>query len=306
MSQYVVTNQGSMTLEEYQSATGGSYWRYLCGGTAEDPSIDYKATPVTFNIDTFRSWLTQQTMYQNYKNNPELIYGHFYIYYDGQYWTISRVVNSDDEDPEIINQIRAVYPTACGISANNHNGNYTYTPKAGDYILLNLYSENLRIVDTVTVATQLAQQGYDILDECSEPTFSFSISCNNFMLMPEYQEWTEQIGFDGSGRTLGAMITVPYESGMIFEPFIQEVSFEYDNPDSLSFTFGNKFNLGTSEYTLGKILSDNTSSVQHSTRSMTAGSSSTDIWNSGNTISSINTNISSSIDRLDPVIESMK
>ena len=124
--------------------------------------------------------------------------------------------------------------------------------------------------------------------------------------MPEYQEWTEQIGFDGSGRTLGAMITVPYESGMIFEPFIQEVSFEYDNPDSLSFTFGNKFNLGTSEYTLGKILSDNTSSVQHSTRSMTAGSSSTDIWNSGNTISSINTNISSSIDRLDPVIESMK
>ena len=102
------------------------------------------------------------------------------------------------------------------------------------------------------------------------------------------------------------MITVPYESGMIFEPFIQEVSFEYDNPDSLSFTFGNKFNLGTSEYTLGKILSDNTSAVQHSTRSMTAGSYSTDIWNSGNTISSINTNISSSIDRLDPVIESMK
>lgn len=306
MSQYVVTNQGSMTLEEYQSATGGSYWRYLCGGTAEDPRIDYKATPVTFNIDTFRNWLTQQTPYQNYKNNPELIYGHFYIYYDGQYWTVSRVVNSDDEDPEIINQIRAAYPTVCGISANNHNGNYTYTPKAGDYILLNLYSENLQIVDTVTVATQLAQQGYEILDECSEPTFSFSISCNNFMLMPEYQEWTEQIGFDGSGRTLGAMITVPYESGMVFEPFIQEVSFEYDNPDSLSFTFGNKFNLGTSEYTLGKILSDNTSAVQHSTRSMTAGSYSTDIWNSGNTISSINTNISSSIDRLDPVIESMK
>ena len=306
MSQYVVTNQGSMTLEEYQSATGGSYWRYLCGGTAEDPSIDYKATPVTFNIDTFRSWLTQQTMYQNYKNNPELIYGHFYIYYDGQYWTISRVVNSDDEDPEIINQIRAVYPTACGISANNHNGNYTYTPKAGDYILLNLYSENLRIVDTITVATQLAQQGYDILDECSEPTFSFSISCNNFMLMPEYQEWTEQIGFDGSGRTLGAMITVPYESGMIFEPFIQEVSFEYDNPDSLSFTFGNKFNLGTSEYTLGKILSDNTSAVQKSTRSLTAGGSSTDIWSSGNTISSINTNINGAINSINPTLDSMQ
>lgn len=306
MSQYVVTNQGSMTLEEYQSATGGSYWRYLCGGTAEDPRIDYKATPVTFNTDTFRSWLTQQTLYQNYKNNPELIYGHFYIYYDGQYWTVSRVINSDDEDPEIINQIRAAYPTVCGISANSHNGNYTYTPKAGDYILLNLYSENLQIVDTVTVATQLAQQGYEILDECSEPTFSFSISCNNFMLMPEYQEWTEQIGFDGSGRTLGAMITVPYESGMIFEPFIQEVSFEYDNPDSLSFTFGNKFNLGTSEYTLGKILSDNTSAVQKSTRSLTTGGSSTDIWSSGNTISSINTNIDGAINSINPTLDSMQ
>ena len=90
-------------------------------------------------------------MYQDYKNNPELIYGHFYIYYDGQYWTISKVTNSDD-DSEIINQIRAAYPTACGISSNTHNGNYTYTPKVGDYILLNLYSSDLQIVDTVTVA----------------------------------------------------------------------------------------------------------------------------------------------------------
>ena len=57
MSQYVVTNQGTMTLEEYQSATGGSYWRYLCGGTADNPSIDYEATPVSFNTETFRKWL---------------------------------------------------------------------------------------------------------------------------------------------------------------------------------------------------------------------------------------------------------
>ena len=89
------------------------------------------------------------------------------------------------------------------------------------------------------------------------------------------------------------MITVPYESDIIFTPFIQEVSFEYDNPDSLSFTFGNKFNLGTSEYTLGKILSDTTSSAQRSQRSLSGGLiSDVSSYQSGNTIDSINNTIS--------------
>lgn len=303
MSQYVVTNQGQMTLEEYHNAVNGYYIRYLCGGTSSNPTIDYEATPIIFDQNKFRTWLTQQTIYSDYADKPNKISGNFYIYYDGQYWTISRII-SDSDDNEIINQIRSTFPTACGISQDTHDGNYKYTPKVGDYILLNLYNDELEVIDTISVAMQLAQQGYDILEECSKPAFSFNITCNNFMLLEEYKEWTEQIGFDGSGLTLGSMITVLYENGIIFEPFIQEVSFEYDNPDSLSFTFGSKFNLGTSEYTLGKILSNNTSSVQRVTRSLIGKTSSlSSTWSSGNTISSINDNINSSIDRLDPVIE---
>lgn len=296
MSKSVTTNQGTMTLEEYKSASNDGYYiKYLCRGDGTNPSVDYKATPIKFNVDTFRSWLVNQNSYIHYKGNEKELNGHFYVYYDGTFWTISSVNDTvvNSEANVVINQVRGTFPTTLGITQDTHDGKYSYTPKSGDYILLNLYADSLEIIDTITVAMQLAKQAYTILDECSQPAFSFSIGCNNFMMLPEYKEWTEQLGFDGSGLTLGSMITVPYESDIIFTPFIQEVSFEYDNPDSLSFTFGNKFNLGTSEYTLGKILSDTTSSAQRSQRSLSGGLiSDASSYQSGNTIDSLNNTIS--------------
>lgn len=296
MSKSVTTNQGTMTLEEYKSASNDGYYiKYLCRGDGTNPSVDYEATPIKFSVDTFRSWLVNQNNYVNYKGNEKELNGHFYVYYDGTFWTISAVNDTvvNSETNVVINQVRGTFPTTLGITQDTHDGKYSYTPKSGDYILLNLYADSLEIIDTITVAMQLAKQAYTILDECSQPAFSFSIDCNNFMMFPEYKEWTEQLGFDGSGLTLGSMITVPYESDIIFTPFIQEVSFEYDNPDSLSFTFGNKFNLGTSEYTLGKILSDTTSSAQRSQRSLSGGLiSDASSYQSGNTIDSINNTIS--------------
>lgn len=295
MSKSVTTNQGTMTLEEYKSAANDGYYiKYLCRGDGTNPTIDYEATPIKFSITKFREWLVAQNNYVQYKGNEKELNGHFYIYYDGTFWTISAVndtvVSSDTN--VIINQVRGTFPTWLGITQDTHDGKYSYTPKSGDYILLNLYAESLEIIDTITVAMQLAKQAYTILDECSQPAFSFGITCNNFVLLPEYQEWTKQLGFDGKGLTLGSMITVPYESGIVFTPFIQEVSFEYDNPDSLSFTFGNKFNLGTSEYTLGKILSDTTSAAQRSQRSLTASvASEASSYQSGNTIDSLNNTI---------------
>lgn len=316
MSKSVTTNQGTMTLEEYKSAVNGYYIKYLCRGDGTNPTIDYEATPIKFSVDTFRNWLVNQNNYLQYKGDESELNGHFYIYYDGTYWTISAVNDTtvNSEANVIVNQVRGTFPTTLGITQDTHDGKYGYTPKSGDYILLNLYAGSLELINTITVAMQLAQQAYTILDECSQPAFSFSIDCNNFVLLPEYQEWTKQLGFDGKGLTLGSMITVPYESGIVFTPFIQEISFEYDNPDSLSFTFGNKFNLGTSEYTLGKILSDTTSAAQRSQRSLTGSiSSDTSSYQSGNTISSINDTISGNaenvrtdLDKMNKALENQK
>ena len=317
MSKSVTTNQGTMTLEEYKSASNDGYYiKYLCRGDGTNPSVDYKATPIKFNVDTFRSWLVNQNSYIHYKGNEKELNGNFYVYYDGTFWTISSVNDTvvNSESNVVINQVRGTFPTTLGITQDTHDGKYSYTPKSGDYILLNLYADSLEIIDTITVAMQLAKQAYTILDECSQPAFSFSIGCNNFMMLPEYKEWTEQLGFDGSGLTLGSMITVPYESDIIFTPFIQEVSFEYDNPDSLSFTFGNKFNLGTSEYTLGKILSDTTSSAQRNQRSLSGGLiSDASSYQSGNTIDSINNAISGNaesvrtdLDKMNKALENQK
>lgn len=314
MSKSVTTNQGTMTLEEYKSAANDGYYiKYLCRGDGTNPAIDYKATPIKFSVKTFRDWLVNQNSYTQYKDDVKELNGHFYIYYDGTFWTISAVNDSvvNSETNVVINQVRGTFPTMLGITQDTHDGKYSYTPKSGDYVLLNLYSDSLEIIDTITVAMQLAKQAYTILDECSQPAFSFSIECNNFMMLPEYKEWTEQLGFDGSGLTLGSMITVPYESDIIFTPFIQEISFEYDNPDSLSFTFGNKFNLGTSEYTLGKILSDTTSAAQRSQRSLSGGlTSDVSSYQSGNTIDSINNTISGNSEEtrkdLDAVSDALK
>ena len=283
-TKYITTNQGTMTIEEYRCATDGYMIRYICDGN----TTDYEATPVAFSENTFRIWLTSYTKWASYKNNLPAIRGHFYMVYDGTNWTIS-----DSDSGSIINVVYGAFPNQCGVTQNTYDGKYKYTSKVGDYIILNLYSDKIKIIDTLTVATQLAQQGYEALDDCSQPAFSFDITSNNFLFLPEYKQWTEEIGFDGDGLTLGSMINVVYVDDQILNPFVQEISYEYDNPDSLSFTFGSKFNLGTSEYTLGKIFSNNTSTVQRVQRALigtstTNGSGSSEARNNSSAIASTN------------------
>lgn len=270
-TKYVTTNQGTMTIEEYRCATDGHMIKYICA----NDTIDYEATPIEFSEATFRSWIVNYTKWSSYKNNQSAIRGHFYMVYDGTNWTIS-----DSDTGSIINVVYGAFPNQCGVTQDTHNGKYKYNSKSGDYIILNIYSDKIELIDTLTVATQLAQQGYEVLDDCSQPAFSFDITSNNFLFLPEYKQWIEEIGFDGDGLTLGSMINVVYVDDQILNPFVQEISYEYDNPDSLSFTFGSKFNLGTSEYTLGKIFSNNTSTIQRVQRALIGTSTTND--SSGN------------------------
>lgn len=260
-TQYVMTNQGTITIEEYNNATSGHYVKYICGSG----STDYKATPFKFDEDVFRSFLCNLTSYQVYSSNKKAIAGTFVVSYDGTYWSLA------DNSEQVLYQVRVYsngYPTGYGITADTHNGSYTYTPKSGDYILIKLYSDTLEIIDTTTIAVQLAQQGYDVLETCSQPAFSFDISAANFILLPDYAEWTEDLGFNVGNVKLGTELTVINDDGTVYYPFVQEISFEFDNPDSLTFTFGNKFNLGTSEYTLGQLLSETTSITQRTQRAL--------------------------------------
>lgn len=295
VTKYITTTEGTMTIEEYRSATDGFLIKYICKGDI----VNYEATPMKFNQDKFRDWLVSQNDWKQYANDKRNAEGSFYLLYDGIQWLIS-----NNKTGSIINSIIASgdkFPNSCGITSDTHDGKYSYKPVSGDYMLLNLYSDNITLVDTLTVAKQLAQQGYDVLDECSEPSFSFSVDSNNFTLLPEYKQWTEQLGFDGDGLTLGTMINVVYVDDQVLTPFIQEISYEYDNPDSLTFTFGNKFNLGTSEYALGKIFSNNTSTVQRVQRALIGTSSvsggSSDSRNNSSAIASTNDTIGKITDK---------
>ena len=290
-TKYVTTNQGTMTIEEYRCATDGHMIKYICA----NDTIDYEATPIEFSEATFRSWIVNYTKWSSYKNNQSAIRGHFYMVYDGTNWTIS-----DSDTGSIINVVYGAFPNQCGVTQDTHNGKYKYNSKSGDYIILNIYSDKIELIDTLTVATQLAQQGYEVLDDCSQPAFSFDITSNNFLFLPEYKQWIEEIGFDGDGLTLGSMINVVYVDDQILNPFIQEISYEYDNPDSLSFTFGSKFNLGTSEYTLGKIFSNNTSTVQRVQRAL-IGTSTTNGSSGNNSNRNNSTAMASTNDAIDDI-----
>lgn len=290
-TKYVTTNQGTMTIEEYRCATDGHMIKYICA----NDTIDYEATPIEFNEATFRSWIVNYAKWSSYKNNQSAIRGHFYMVYDGTNWTIS-----DSDTGSIINVVYGAFPNQCGVTQDTHNGKYKYNSKSGDYIILNIYSDKIELIDTLTVATQLAQQGYEVLDDCSQPAFSFDITSNNFLFLPEYKQWTEEIGFDGDGLTLGSMINVVYVDDQILNPFVQEISYEYDNPDSLSFTFGSKFNLGTSEYTLGKIFSNNTSTVQRVQRAL-IGTSTTNGSSGNNSNRNNSTAIASTTTAIDDI-----
>lgn len=281
-STYITTNQGVMTVEEYMQATTGYYIKYICAGD----TITYEATPMTFNLQTFYAWIVNYDGYTQYASDYSEIHGHFYFSYDGtsNTWTVS-----DRDTGSIINSVSGPYPTVCGITQNTHDGKYSYTPVNADYITLNIYSESIEIIDTTTIAVQLAQQAYEVIEECSQPTFSFSIESNNFLLMEEYQEWTNQIGFDGDGLTLGSCINVILDDDTVLQPYVQEIAFEWDSPDSITLTFGNKFNLGSSEYVIGQILAQTTSIAQRTSRSL-IGTGSTSAT-SGYTINALNGSI---------------
>jgi hypothetical protein len=63
------------------------------------------------------------------------------------------------------------------------------------------------------------------------------------------------------------------ENGEVLQPFLQEIDIDYEDSTSIEMTFGNKFNLGTSEWTLGDLISENTSTINRVSRALIGTSS---------------------------------
>lgn len=110
------------------------------------------------------------------------------------------------------------------------------------------------IIDANYIARQLLESGYKKMETVSVPSFSFSIDAVNFFFLEKFKKFSGQMQF-------GAVINVELEEGEWVYPYFQEVVIDYENPDSFSLTFGNRFRMSNAEWTWDELHNSTTNAV---------------------------------------------
>ena len=102
------------------------------------------------------------------------------------------------------------------------------------------------LIDEQYIANQLLEQGKEVLETVSKPSFTFSLDAANFLFIEKFLPFIQQID-------LGSVINVEIEDGNWAYPIVLEMNIDYDNPDSFSMTFGNRFRLSNAEWTFSEL-----------------------------------------------------
>jgi hypothetical protein len=272
LTQYITTTQGVITIQEFLYREQGYYFNFY----TESTTNSWNATPVKFIQETFRDIVEA-------KNNDE---GTYVLTYNGKTWDMSGTKEFAG----------MTLGKSIGILDNSSAAGYSFVKE--DKILVKLFNPDIEMVNTTTIAMQLAEQAYNVIDTVSQPAFSFSMNTSNFVFQKEFEPWLSQIGFGSkkdSNKYLGfgTVVNVELENGEVLQPFLQEIDIDYEDSTSIEMTFGNKFNLGTSEWTLGDLISENTSTINRVSRALIGTSSGV-----SSSVSSISSNTTSTLQAL--------
>ena len=121
------------------------------------------------------------------------------------------------------------------------------------------------IMDDIYVAGQLVDAGYEKLKVVSQPTFSFELESANFLFIEKFKPFIDQLMSieKNKGTLFGSILNVQLEDNNWVYPYLQEMEIEYDNPDSFSMTFGNRFRLSNDTYTFSELHNETTSAVSN-------------------------------------------
>ena len=234
LTKSIMTTQGIMTVQEYKYHENGWYTHFISKygkNMADDP--------ITFNREKFISFV-------GLKENQD---GKYLLEYNGSSWNME-----GDKLQKNINLSESI-----GLKDNTSLASYSFDK--GDTYLVRIFNKKIEIVNSIQIAIQLAEQAYSVLDKCCEPAFSFSLDTGNYLFQEKFKSWH-------GTPSLGAVATVVLNDAMILQPYIQEIAIDYSNPDTLNLTFGNKFKIGTAEFTLGDLIANNTSVVDRTQRSL--------------------------------------
>lgn len=124
-------------------------------------------------------------------------------------------------------------------------------------------TQNDTIMDDIYVAGQLVDAGYEKLKVISQPSFSFELESANFFFIEKFKPFIDQLIQieKTSGSLFGCIINVELDDGNWVYPYLQEIEINYEDPDSFTMKFGNRFRLSNDTYTFNELHNETTSAV---------------------------------------------
>ena len=124
-------------------------------------------------------------------------------------------------------------------------------------------TQNDTIMDDIYVAGQLVDAGYEKLKVVSQPSFSFELESANFFFIEKFKPFIDQLIQieKTSGSLFGCIINVELDDGNWVYPYLQEIEINYEDPDSFTMKFGNRFRLSNDTYTFNELHNETTSAV---------------------------------------------
>ena len=119
------------------------------------------------------------------------------------------------------------------------------------------------IMDDIYVAGQLVDAGYEKLKVVSQPTFSFEAESTNFFFIEKFKPFIQQLLSieEDKGSLFGSILNIQLEDDNWVYPYLQELEINYDDPDSFTMKFGNRFRLSDDVYTFNELHNETTSAV---------------------------------------------
>lgn len=160
----------------------------------------------------------------------------------------------DDKTLQILNANNQVDASLLIIQAVNDGvsfeANFTEAEllELDEFIFENTYqNENIIQTDIMTEDEKLEQaeelyaQGQDVLARLSVPRFTFSVESINFLSIPEYDSFVDQL-------EVGANVTIEFPNETTTEATVLEISINYDNPSDFNFVLSNRLRLDNNAF----------------------------------------------------------
>lgn len=150
------------------------------------------------------------------------------------------------------------------VDSLSFSNNFTSTQliKLQNYIYQGEYVDDTFVyTDTMTNEEKqdISQDLYDKakreLTKLAQPSLTFTVSAQNFVLLEEFEAFTKQL-------KLGCSMAVEIKPSEVAYPILLEVSMDYDNPENSTFTFGNAYRLRDDNWTIEELFNQSNSSSQ--------------------------------------------